>query len=156
MSESTSSEITSRGPEFGEEALRNVETFDDAIALAMQEVGDIASADNALGDGFALLDNKDTLIGKPLLFLSWSFNNGDFGPFVSAHVVARVDSGGANKVIINDGSTGIYAQLEAYTKRTGKQGGLLSRKGLRRSDYMYTDEKGQERPASTHYIDTSA
>ncbi len=149
-------EIVSAGPQYDDEALRAIESFDDAMALAIQTVGDIETADSALGNGFALLDNKATLVGAPSMFLSWTFNNGDFGEFVSAHVVARNESGGGRKVIINDGSTGIYQQLRDYTDRTGRQGGLFVRKGLRQSVYDYTDDKGNKRPATTFYLDTSA
>jgi hypothetical protein len=149
-------EIVAAGPQYDDAALRAIESFDDAMALAIQTVGDIETADNALGNGFALLDNKTALIGAPSMFLSWTFNAGDFGEFVSVHVVARNESGGARKVIVNDGSTGIFQQLREYTDRTGRQGGLFVRKGLRQSVYEYVDDKGNKRPATTFYLDTSA
>lgn len=159
MSEQTVSDgatVAMRGPQFDDDTLLSIKSFDDALSLASQELGEIADVGETLGNGFAVLENKDALIDVPCLFLSWNFNNGDFGEFVSAMVVARSESGGSRKVILNDGSTGIFQQLEAYTKRTGKMGGLIARHGLTRSDYDYTDDKGQVRPASTYYINTAA
>lgn len=149
-------EIVERGPQFDDVDLLAIETFDDALRLTADELGGIANVGDELGNGFAILDKKDSLIGVPCVFMSWNFNEGDFGPFVSAQVAARSESGGVRKLIVNDGSTGIYAQLSAYTKRTGKMGGLMARAGLTRSDYEYTDSEGKTRPASTFYIDTSA
>lgn len=135
--------------------LRNIATFDDAMALFN---GDVHTADSELGDGFELLKEKDRLIGDPCLFISWSFSEGDHGEFVSARVIAK--SGG--KYVVNDGSTGLCSQLREYTdSHGGRNGGLLSRRGLRKSEYTYdeTDPKTGEiktKPAVTYYIDTSA
>lgn len=148
--------VALRGPQYDSAALRAIESFDDAVALTQVEMGEIVAADQVIGDGFAIVQDKDTLIGRPLLFMSWTFHSGDYGTFVSAQCAARGESGGVTKCIVNDGSTGIYQQLADYTNQTGKMGGLLARHGLRRSDYTYTDIDGKEKPASTFYIDTSA
>jgi hypothetical protein len=144
---------------FDMEELRNIETFDDALALVQSQLGGVAVASDELGDGFALIStakDKDKFCGVPVIFLSWAFNAGDFGDFVSARIVARQDGGSIAKAIINDGSTGVFQQLQDYTKQTGKLGGLVARHGLRRSDYEYDDGSGTPKPASTYYIDTSA
>ncbi len=138
------------------EALRSIASFDDALSIAAQAFGgEIVTADRELGDGFAILDNKASLIETPLLFMEWEFYPGEYGEFVAARVVAKVGNDVA-RYIVNDGSTGIYQQLRDYTDDTGRKGGLLSRKGLRRSDYEYEDGKGNKRPATTYYIDTAA
>lgn len=134
--------------------LRSITSFDDALAIMRETYGEsaVALASDVLGDGFALTENKDQLCGVGLAFISWSESLGDFGPFVAARVIT--EQGG--KFVITDGSTGIYAQLAAFAQETGRSGGLVAKRGLRRSDYTYSDEKGQERPAKTYYIDTSA
>lgn len=147
------------GDKFTETELRDLESFDAAVALAQREFGAVDTADQVLGDGFAVLDKatKARLVGVPCLFLSWAFRPGDFGrPFVSVRVIARGNTGGVSKYILNDGSTGIAEQLASYTQRTGKSGGLVIAKGLRASEYEYEDERGNLIPATTYYIDTSA
>jgi hypothetical protein len=156
VSEPVETGIALRGPQYDSNALRAIESFDDAIALTQVEMGEIVAADQVIGDGFAIVTDKDSLIGKPLLFMSWTFHSGDYGTFVSAQCAARNESGGVSKVILNDGSTGVFQQLSDYTNSTDKMGGLLARHGLRRSDYTYTGDDGKEKPASTYYIDTSA
>lgn len=133
------------------------DAFNDALSLAAEVYGESAVqlASDAIGDGFALTDNKDQFIGAEMIFLKWIFSEGDFidaqtgekRGFVSARVVTR-----AGKFVINDGGSGIYEQLRMFTQdREGQQGGLVARKGLRRSDYV--NEYGN---ATTFYIDTSA
>lgn len=135
---------------FTEDDYRNVQSFEDAAAL----LGDsVDVAEQVLGDGFALLEDKDTLIGVPVILMEWSFNAGDFGDFVSVRLVAK----DGRKLIMNDGSTGIMAQLRSYTERTGRYHGLAVRRGLRRSDYTFPDPTtGKDKPAKTYYLDTSA
>lgn len=144
---------------FTEEDLRAITTFDEAIALATAEHGAAVYADEVLGDGFALLstDGKARLVGVPLCFMEWSFYDGEFGgKFVAARVVARGPSGNVERYILNDGSTGICDQLAKFQLNKGRNGNLIARYGLRRSDYEYTDESGKTKPATTYYIDTSA
>lgn len=137
------------------ESLRELQTFEDAIALATQELNAeiVNSAD--LGDGFALLEDKAALVGKPMMFITWRFSIGDYGPFVSAHVMVEESKGKYGKYIINDGSTGIYAQLNDLAETKPGQKTLYSPNGLRRSDFKYVDSSGESKPATTFYIDTS-
>lgn len=162
---------------FDEDALRAISSFDDAVALATAVHGDLAMADQELGDGFALLDkdSKAKLVDVPLLLMEWAFYPGDFGDeFAAVRLVARNPDGSVGRYILNDGSRGVCDTLRKYTARTGKSGNLLVKKGLRRSDYLYCDmcrkatsecevpevhEKSPEklwRPATTFYLDTSA
>lgn len=158
-------EVIQSATSFDENALREITTFDEAILLTQQTLGhEIDIASKELGDGFSLLTEKTSLIGVPLFFMEWTFREGDFGLFVS--VRGMTESG--KKFIVNDGSTGIAAQLMAHSERTGRQGGMLIAKGLRVSEYP-TDETGQpldrktakEHPelvkgkGSTYYLDTS-
>jgi hypothetical protein len=146
-------------PKWDDDTLRSITDFNAAVALVEQEFGGIAVASEEMGDGFTLLltEDKIRLVGVPLMFLRWDFHLGETtGEFVSAHVVTK-DGG---RYIINDGSTGIHAQLWAYTEKHQRQGGLFVEKGLRKSDYMVEipDPKTgemKEQPATTYYIDTA-
>lgn len=145
---------------FSAETLSGLRSFEDALALAQETFGTVDVADEAIGDGFALLDKdeKAKLVGIPLVFLEWTFNASDKyegSVFVSARVVANVGNGVMAKYIINDGSTGLAKQLEEYTNKTGRRGGLAVRKGLRRSDYVKVIN-GKKTEATTFYLDTSA
>lgn len=105
---------------------------------------------------YDVLDNKDELVGKDMVLLQWRFNDGDMGPFVSIEAVTADN----RKVVINDRSTGIYAQLKSRTEKLIAAGvtpaaahaGIHANTGLRRSDFMYTDAEGKERPAKTYYV----
>jgi hypothetical protein len=140
--------------EFTNEELSALNSFDDALALLRDKVGEenVGVADRDLGDGFKLLENKDILIGVPFLLVTWSFHNGDHGEFVSAKLMTQE----GQKYILNDGSTGIWDQLKQYSEKKGVPAGLFCMKGLRRSNYEYEDENGQKKPATTYYLDTSA
>lgn len=140
-----------RRDSFDTDTLRGVTSFADAMELF---AGDVLTADSELGDGFAMIKNKDSLVGVPCLFMSWSFNTGEYA---DEFVAARIVTEDGRKVVIIDGGTGIRQQLREFTdSHGGRQGGLLSRRGLRKSEYTYTDENGKEKDAETFYIDTSA
>lgn len=159
--------------EFDDDTLRSINSFDDAMRLMASEMGgQLVSADELLGDGFATLNDeeKDRLVGRRMIFLDWKFSIGDFGPFVVARVVA--DDGGKYRLI--DGSTGIFQQLNNLTATKGLQNGLGVKHGLRKSEYRIcangkcneiwkrgADEceecgHNQSAPAATYYIDESA
>lgn len=159
---STRNEIDRMNYQISTDQLKGIGTtgnaFDDALQLAKEIYGEeaVQLASEAIGDGFALTDNKDQFIGVPCIFLKWTFSPGDFvdtktgekKDFATVRIVTK-DGG---KFVINDGSTGICDQLRQYTNDNfGRQGGLVALHGLRRSDYE--NEFGN---ATTHYIDTSA
>lgn len=137
-----------------DDALKGIGSFDDAMSLLAETYGidSVVTASTVLGDGFAMLEDKSSLIGQTMVFVNWSFHMGDHGEFVVARVVTMDN----RKLIITDGSTGIHAQLQAYSANSGKYAGLVVKAGLRRSDYTYTDDKGQDKKATTFYLDTSA
>lgn len=124
--------------------LRSLVTFEDATRLLTEAFGEIADATTEIGDGFTMLDDKDTLINVPLILLHWTFAPGDFG---KEFVIARAMTDRGDKVILTDGGTGLSVQLSEYTKRTGKNGGLLCPRGLRKSDYVNEFGAG-----TTHYL----
>lgn len=134
--------------------LREIHSFDDALRVMEETYGAdaLALASDALGDGFALAKSKDQLIGVPCAFISWNDSLGDHGPFVAARLVTQ----DGRKLVITDGSEGIFRQLMDFQESKGRSGGLVAKNGLRRSDYSYVDSNGEEKPATTYYIDTSA
>lgn len=104
---------------------------------------------------------KEDLIGKAFIVTKITVNEGSFGPFVSLEYVTRDNHAG----VLNDGSSGIMAQCVAYIDAKGLSTGdgktydlvdagmpLKSSRGLRKSDYEYTDDKGKVIPASTFYM----
>lgn len=136
--------------------LAEIDGFQSALSM-LDNAGIGYESISDYGSGFVILDNKDRLIGVPFVAIEWRFNSGDFGEFVSAAIVTK----NGEKLILNDGSTGIREQFQTVTaQRVSKghgtpQNGLYVHGGLTRSDYTYTDEKGQETPARTYYLDTT-
>lgn len=143
--------VTAEG--FTTEDLRGIDSFESALSLVTGTLGAPVLASEELGDGFALLTDKDRLIGQAMIILQFAFHESDKGTngeFVSMHVVTR----GGEKFIVNDGGSGIYAQLRDYvnTHPGAPLGGILVAKGLRRSDYIHPEHGA----STTHYLDTSA
>ncbi len=136
-----------RQSEISKEPIPYVSSFEDAL----EQFG----ADAVTIDDYEKLDDKEALIGKPFAIMRWWFTPSDVGergefavlkvitqqPLYDPHGTART------KFTIVDGSTGIYAQLREITNRTGKNGGLVCRNGLRASRYEY-----QGMPATTFYL----
>lgn len=106
---------------------------------------------------FQLVD-KSQLLNTQLVLIQWRFVAGDFGEFVYVSALARLDNGTDWAVAFVDGSTGVYAQLRDLTASRVQSGhahpqqGALVKGGLTASNYTYTDEKGQEKPATTYYL----
>jgi len=131
--------------------------FDD-IYEALLSKGEVGSSAE-LGDGYTMLEDKNKLVDVPTLFVQWKFitsdKYGDESEFVVAHVATK-EAGVTRRFVIVDGSTGINTQLRTYTNRNqGRQSGMLSVKGLRRSDYK-VEVEGKFIEATTFYINTDA
>lgn len=151
-------EIEKVTPSF--EQLKGLNSFDDLAALA-KELGGEVTPSSVLGDGFSLLEDKDYLIGKPAVFVTWQFSTGDYGDFVSARVMAQERNGTIGKYVINDGSTGIMEQLKQITTDNPKAVMISAPRGLRKSEYkkdVFDADVNDyvEKPATTYYIDTSS
>ena len=142
---------------FTDNILATMTDFNSAVEI-FQTAGVSVESFDDYGTGFKVTE-KERLIGVPMVLVEWRFNAGKYGEnFVS---VAAVTKHG-DKVIFNDGSTGIRAQLEMVTEqRIGKshptpQAGLLVENGLTRSDYEVDlpNAKGEivPTPASTFYL----
>lgn len=154
-------------PKIDDDTLRGLNSFADVIELAQTKLGaEIISASDVIGDGLTVLngDDKTQLIGLDCVFITWEFHLGDQGPFVSAIVVAKGAGGVMLKTRVNDGSTGIYAQLHDFTAKTNRQSMLRVAKGLRASRYFFEEGTGTiykeggpgRKSATTFYLDTSA
>lgn len=149
-------EILPAVPRLSDDNLRSIVSFDDALALVNDVLGgEVIAADEEIGNGFSIINDKSVLIGVPMIMLSATRNvsdKGDKGYFYSLTCVTKM----GGKVVINDGSTGIAEQLETlYSRHPEKRGvPMLLRKGLRRSDYT-TLVNGKEASATTFYLDTS-
>lgn len=145
-------------PKVSEGMLADIGSFDDALALVNDVFGGhVVEADKELGSGFSLLDDKNRLIGVPFVAVKIDFHKSELneeGEFVTLHVVTQ----DGRKHVVNDGSSGIYAQIKELWSRKPDLVGLplMVRRGLRRSDYTYMDDKGNAKPATTFYLDTSA
>lgn len=137
-------------PDF--ETVQRLETLDAAAQWVIDSGGELLDSADLIPSYNILGKNKDALVDKPFLILHWRFNWSDKfnGEFVSALVVTE----DGDKFVVNDGSTGICAQLRTVTNQRGKYGGMLCRKGLTRSTYPLFDEDTGEKKGegTTYYI----
>ena len=102
--------------------------------------------------------DKETLIDRPFILISWRFNQGNFGDFVSAEIM----DGNGERGILNDGSTGIRDQLIRLTDYRESAGhptpyaGRMVKGGVRISRYEKEIEDGKGGsvlvPAETFYL----
>lgn len=132
---------------FTDDQLRSITNPQDALKLAASIDGPVSDLSSVLGTGFRVLDDKSKLLGVPFLILDWRFNEGDAGEFVSIMLMTET-----HKFIINDGSSGIFAQLRNIPVRSYMVNG-----GLRVSRYKVeiTDPKTGEvrqKDAETYYL----
>lgn len=119
--------------------------------------------------------DKATLIGKPFIIVdirTYDEDKWKYGvPWVTLLCVTKEpvkDQNGVerNRVVINDGGSGIASQIMGYLSRTDRRKGLLVEGGLRVSEYTYDqhvpkgtpnaiEKDGEwvlEMPAKTYYI----
>lgn len=155
-----SQDIAKRTPIINEDALRNIGTFDDFVKFTKDN--DILVENIAMyGSGVVVLADKSRLIASPFVITGYAFHAGDKGEFVSLTCVTRdpvrIGETTHSKVVINDGSTGIMAQLKRIEAERIENGQeirpLYCGGGLRVSVYDYTDENtGETSSASTYYL----
>lgn len=140
---------------FRDADLAAIDSFADAVK-ALESFNVAVEKTSDYGTGFAIVKDKNVLIGVDFLILDWRFTDSSKyeGDFVSATLVTK----DGRKLILNDGSTGIRDQLKLVTAERIKKGhphpqsGIMVQNGLTRSDYDYTDEKGKTTKASTFYL----
>lgn len=143
---------------WSEAELNSIETFDQW----MKESG-LSEADlTFMGSNWTPVDKKE-LVNRAVGFIKWKFSAGDFGPFVIAYGITRDTN---ERILITDGSTGIYKQLLEVTNMRIARGhatpieNLFVPNGLRVSDYYLDEETGHalpkgetsERRARTYYL----
>lgn len=137
-----------------DDVLGDIKSFKDALSI-VGSITDVESFDD-YGTGFNVLDTKakNRLVGVKFVIVEWQFNKGDQGGFVSFTCVTEDNT----KYVVNDGSTGIYKQLQnVTTKRMEKghanpQAGLMVERGLRASEYEYVALDGTRSQAVTYYL----
>lgn len=163
-------------PEFARpdnDTLRSIVTVEDMQEFLASRGMEFVDGSAELGTGWVRVDDdeaaKRDLVEKPLALFWWTIQPGDFhradpntGELVRTNFVSmfvRTEDG--QRLIITDGSTGIARELEAYTKRTGRTGGLVLERGFRESPYRIDaatkrpvprDYEGPTEPASTFYL----
>lgn len=131
----------------GDAEMREIASYEDALALAEAVHGDVLDIAEELGTGFVLLKDKGKLEGQEFVLLQWRFAAGDFSKgFVSAALVTKT----GDKYIITDGSTGICDQLLTLSQEHKRFGGIKVPLGLRASRYSTCFECG--RPMSTDEV----
>jgi len=136
-----------------EDTPRNLRFEDVVQTLGL--AGDLAEG-SEFGSGWEPVptEEKIKLVGVPLALIDWQVNTeGRNGTFVSIKAITADD----RHIVINDGSmkSGIGQQIMAL-KEKGETRAILLRRGLRVSEYEYTDEQGNKKPAKTFYLDFTA
>ena len=125
------------------------DSFDEAIALLKEQGEGVVEYE---GSPWHVVDKKH-LVGNPLIIMGWGFTEGDRGVFVSLLAIAKnpvPDQNGAftNRVVINDGGTGIRAQWETLCASGKAKPGTLVNGGLRVSQYDHPEFGASE----TYYL----
>ena len=122
-----------------------------AATISVNDVHTYADALAFYGDGIVCIDTpeviaKEDLLDVPFFIVTWRWNcDRETGRvFVSVEAITADD----RKVVINDGSTGIMAQLRAIEDETGRPGGVMVPHGLRVSRYG-VDANGAPLPAGS-------
>lgn len=115
---------------------------------AFSVIPEIFDAEEFIGDGFELLKDKDQALGNEFLIIDWRFqvDKETNREYASMRIMTPLNA----LYRINDGSTGIYAQLKQFTER-GITGGVRSH-GLRKSEYMHDNGDGTQTKARTYYL----
>jgi hypothetical protein len=132
------------------------ESWDAAVGFLKENGVAIEHAAAVLVDEFPEVDKKD-LVNVEFVLFNWTISE-DGGDYGSQFVTCRGITRTGNRFRFSDGSTGVYRQLVKLTSDRLKDGsatpngGLMCGKGLTKSEYTYTDEKGKKTPAVTYYI----
>lgn len=152
---------------FDSDSLAGITDFQSAIQLAIDEFGlDQIIDSTTIGDGFRLISTEDkgTLVGVPFIILD--IRVGYDIPTSRHYCVLRLVTSDSRKIIVSDGSTGIYRDL-CNTFGANRNGDddvelnwsrkpfapVLVKAGLTRSDYV-TSVNGKNVSATTYYLGT--
>jgi hypothetical protein len=145
----TTDEIVKATDGFTEEALADINSFADVL----KHTGNVVNISDVLGNGFSVVDDKTALIGVEFVVVKYAEHKSETtgGLFATMHVITSKNE----KLIVNDGSTGICAQLRELAEKQGTVCPLYVPRGLRVSNFTYKDEKtGAEKKAATFYLNT--
>jgi hypothetical protein len=130
--------------------VREVESFDEVAELLSYSPEEVLIVDD-----YQKLDDKSQLVNVPFFINRWWFTEGDMGEFAVMRCVTSrkvlTPAGETDKVVLSDGSTGIYQQLKRITLKTQKTAALMVRHGLRVSQYTADTETGPK-AAETFYL----
>lgn len=131
--------------QFDDAQLRAIVSIDDAFKLAAEVWGEISDAGELIGSGFTPVPDggKARLVDVPFIVLNLRFNTGDFGEYASAMIVTQ----GGDRLVLNDGSTGIYYQFRELVEVSKRHGGWMLKRGLRESVYATCTKCGMPRMA---------
>lgn len=153
MSNSENSKAIEKSVRLSSDDLAAMSTWEEAAAL-LEKSGAVIEI---FGDGFNVVD-KDELRGVPFMIVDMHFSQGDYGEFVSVCAITK----NQDKVVFNDGSTGVYAQIKGLVERRGTAIGLVVERGIRVSEYYRNEKTGETAnekvnadyvPAKTYYLD---
>jgi len=159
VTESGTIEKASKPRAFDDDSLRGIGSFNDALDTLRTASNGIVDNFDDYGTGFVVLPTaeKRRLCGVPFVIIEWAFTSGKNGEFVSAYVVTKT----GEKLIVNDGSTGMRDQLRKVAdmrlskgfSELGAMTNLFCARGLKESTYPYTDPKtGEVSEGVTYYI----
>lgn len=145
-------------------AISTAPAVSDALALSTLSDEDLLKVAEVKGSTYEELwtqiTDKRKLVGVGFFILDVEFRpDGDFGAYTTIRGKTMNRPGRPGyRFVLSDGSTGINKQLRemAATQPDGKLNlPMPCLKGLRASDYKYQDDDGNEKPATTFYIDGS-
>lgn len=129
----------------------------------VQALVETPGTDALVIDDYQKLEDKSQLVNVPFWVNKWWFTDSEMlDPetqeprqfAVLQCIISRsimTPAGPAQKIILTDGSTGIYRQLRETTARTRRNSRLMVRNGLRVSQYSIELEGGSQ-PAETYYL----
>jgi hypothetical protein len=133
------------------------DSFESALALLEGNGVTVDTAAVVMPDEFPEIEKKD-LVNVPVMLLTWNISNPERGEFEGQYIVVRGITRAGKRFRFSDGSTGIFQQLRKLTGVRIQQGystpnaGLIVEKGLVKSDYTFTDDKGKPTNATTFYL----
>jgi hypothetical protein len=132
------------------EGIRAVDDMDLAEYEAWLETEGVELVD-VEGSKWRLIKDKDSLINVPFIIAKVRFNEGKLGGFAS--VCCYLEN--KEKIIFNDGGSGVYATLRAYEAK-GRTSGIRCLGGLRVSRYDKELDDGKVIAAQTYYLSADA
>lgn len=130
-----------------------------SLAAVFKEANVSGVSVSDYGNGFKVLptSEKGRLCGVPFWIVEGQINMGDDGPFASLAIFTKP----GEKLVINDGSTGVMADFERIVNLRHKEGtanpnmGIFVEGGLSRSDY-YVAKDGKIYKQKPEGIETTS